>query len=300
MKRFIAISFVILSLLNPVFAQTPQYMCTKYSGTGAATSAGFTTIQVKYQSIYYSSNFPGISGGNVSAIYLRVGRTYGYTAPAVYNNLSVKIGYTTDSFWNLSSTVYDTFKTGLTTILNATFTVQGSDTVGKWIKIPVDVPFYYDPNKIMVVEVAMGPKPNNTGFDLMATNLPVTGTKPRTLSGHRDSLRSKGSATIGPFLDLGIDLAAKTGVGTLSIIQADLSPNPAKGLINISLGTGQAVKELNVAIYAANGAEVLRRSYGPQGTAFHTALDMSSLPPGVYKVCIAADGEVAYRSIILQ
>ncbi len=304
MKRFIATSFAIVCILNPVFAQTPQFKCTKYSGTGISpANIGFTGIQGKYQSIFYSSNFPGISAGNMTAIYLRVGQTFSYASPAVYNNLSVKIGYTTDSFWNLSSTVYDTFKTGLTTILNATtFTVQGSDTTGKWFKIPVDIPFSYDPNKMMVVEVAWGPKPNNTGFDLMASNTPITGTKPRTLGGHRDSVRSKGSGTIGVFLDLGVDLAAKTSAGSASMNmrEALVQPNPAKGLVNVSFSSRQAVNDLSITVFGINGAQVLRRSYAPQGTAFHTALDMSNLPPGVYKVCIAADGEVAYRSLLLQ
>ncbi len=253
---------------------------------------------------FYPSDFLGMPSGQISAIYLRVGDTFGFPAPAVYNNLTIKIGYTTDSFFKTGSTIYDTFKTGLATILNAaSFTVQGSDTVGKWIKIPVDAQlgnFVYDPKKMFVVEVAMGPKPNNTGFHLMATNLPVSGTKPRTLGGNRDSLRSKGNSTYGNYLDLGIDLSTKAGVGTLSNLQTDLSPNPTKGLTNISLSTREGIKELSITVYAANGAKVIRRSYGPQGTEFHTALDVSNLPPGIYGVIIKADGATAWRRLLIQ
>src|SRR6478672_7569147 len=99
-------------------AQAPQYYYSSYPGSGPAF-ASFSFHQgtaSKAQCIYKPSNFPGMPAGVFTNIYFRIGSTYNFSKPYVYNDFTVKIGYTSDSTYPHQGG-WDTFKTNLMTIV---------------------------------------------------------------------------------------------------------------------------------------------------------------------------------------
>ena len=99
-------------------AQTPQYMFSSWSGTGANAAWSFSSNEGKIQSLYYPTDFPGMPRGTINNLYLRA---YPVGSPTLdnitYHNVKVSIGYTADSSYTGVGGYY-TFKTGLTTIFN--------------------------------------------------------------------------------------------------------------------------------------------------------------------------------------
>ena len=308
MLRTITRTGIVLSFLLHFHignAQKPQFAYTYYPAPPGTSVGGYgfsqNNIGVKIQSIYYPTDLPGMPAGFVEAVYVRIGNNSFHALSTNYPAFTVKMGYTNDSTFPNGPGKYDTFKTGLTTVYGpATFVTTLVDTIGYWVKIPVNGTWSYSTERKFVVEIAMGPKNDTLSFDLMVIN-PGKRNKWRSMGDQRDSIRSYyGFRTISP-MDIGFDIKS-VGVSERSLISsAGIFPNPATGgHFNVSLEGTRALGMVHVEIINALGQSVLSQSYAGVSTAFFQSIDGSGLAPGIYQVTISAGGERIVRRVSIQ
>lgn len=91
------------------------------------------------------------------------------------------------------------------------------------------------------------------------------------------------------------------GVGTITGME-DLMmyPNPTSGKFTVQFNADKVVKDLNITVTDMTGRQVLQRSYQNTSGQFHTELDMSGEPRGMYFVTFMADGERMIRKLVLK
>ncbi len=95
---------------------------------------------------------------------------------------------------------------------------------------------------------------------------------------------------------LSISNVPQLAVSELPALQTELIyPNPSTGLITIK-GLGQG--ETNVTIYNGTGTEVYHTTTNSNGAA--TAIDLSSLPRGLYLVRMNGGTQSKYAKLVLQ
>jgi hypothetical protein len=284
-------------------AQTPKYKFTTYTGPGSPYGGWFFhTADNKFQAIYYPPDFASMPAGQVSNVYLRVGKTYNTPHTITYHNFTIKLGYTADSSFP-HYTSWDTFKTGLTTVYTAAATVfTGADTIANWIKIPcTSGNFVFNKTQKMVLEVSHKGETGGTsfpGFDWMSSNngAPMR----RSIGSYTDSVRAFNSSTT-QIPDLGFDLVTTDVAALSNITSFGLFPNPATdGHFNVSFDAGQAVKTATVTVTNVTGQRVLRQAYSPAGNSFFKEIDMGAAAKGIYFVEVMADGERVVRRVIIQ
>lgn len=244
--------------------------------------------------------------GTITAMYFRIGHNGTGTTSATYPEFTAKIGYTTDSFfryWGMTS--FDTFKTGLTTVFGpVSFTVTGTDSIGKWVRIPLATPFYYNKEQRFVVEYSHGLKTNSAGFDIMASNkAPLySPNRNRNIVGYRDSLRQpQGNANI-ILMDLGFDMQPNAVNSIPSSFRSfGLFPNPSTdGRFNVSFEAMKAVNRVAVTLINVSGQQVWQRSYNVSGTRFFKEINPGDIPKGVYTVRIDADGSAFSQTLVVR
>jgi len=286
---------------SAVHAQTPQYFWSNdtSSGTGGYV---WTFGGAKGQVIYYPANFPTAPSGHIVNLYLKNGGRSG-ASQSIYYNFKVKMGYTiADSFTN-APTIPDTFKTGLITVFDmASFVIPGTDTIGKWIKIPLNKSsFYYKGNgtpeaRNMVVEISFGPKNPDDPFMVRCS---VGGHK-RYLVGSQNDVASKG--VLNKLLDFGFDFGVPIGVEEMGNISSlELFPNPVSdGKFNISFDARKSISKVNVIVTDVAGKQVFDSQHKHSGTSFFRAFDAGNLPKGMYFVRVEADGEIVNRRLVIQ
>ncbi len=304
MKRFLYCVGVLLCACSCAFAQTPKYAYSSYVPNKTFGGVSFTSPSNKAQCIYYPSNFPAMPSGMVNAIYLRVNSHIIYNPPPiVYNNFKLKIGYTTDSVWRSSPPgSYDTFKTGLVTVVDKPAYTFTDTAHGHWVKFPMDGnnSFYYDNTKKFVIELEQGYQPANEGFDWLGSNT-VTSAK-RTLPGAKDSLRTTVGGVSGVVADLGFDLVTTSVAGVSNFRIFGLEPNPAPkgGSVQIGFESAQPLDDVLITLTNVAGQQVLRRHYRAGGYRFNTELSIGDLPAGMYIVRVAAGGEAESRRLLVE
>jgi hypothetical protein len=190
----------------------------------------------------------------------------------------------------------------ITVFDTASFVIPGTDTAGKWIKIPLNKSsFYYKGNgtpeaRNMVIEFSFGPKNPDNGFYVRNS---VGGYK-RYLAGSQNDVVSKGVSN--QLLDIGFDFGTPMGVEKLSnIASLDIFPNPAKdGKFHITFDARKLVSRVNVTLTDVAGKQVFDSQHENTGTSFFRAFDAGNLPKGMYFVRIEADGEVVNRRMVIQ
>jgi hypothetical protein len=314
MKGLIITILLIASSMVLASAQTPQYYWSNYAGTGITSGIGWNVAPYAYakvQCVYYPTNFPTAPSGNISSVYVRVGippnpkSTY-----SVYTNFSVRMGWSRDSVFNpisLPSSNPDSFAffKGLTTVFSSpSFVINGVDTPGKWVKMPL-IPnsFYYNKNrnategKYLVVEFRLDGPSAEHGFYAMVTVVP--GTK-RILSDYVSKTISTNSYK-SP-IDFGFDIGTPVGIDD-ALISSSLSifPNPsADGRFQISFGAKQSMKDVNITVRSMTGTVVYNQHYSSASTQFNEDLNIGNNARGMYFVEILADGERVVRKIVIQ
>ena len=304
MLRNLLCALSALSILQTiVHAQIPKYKYSTYDSSGAiVASYGFAQDgpAIKYQTIYYPSNFPGMPKGKVAAMYIRVGNNPLGVNTASYPFFTVKIGYTSASTFPAGIGVWVTFTTGLTTVYGpATYNASGTDSIGRWVKIPLTGSWTYNAEQNFVVEFSYGPKNTGTGFDIMSSNRGAAGTN-RTIGGFRDSTRVYTTSRI-TMADLGFDLAT-TGIHNPSgITSFGLFPNPSTdGRFNVSVDAGQSLHGVSVRVTNAAGQQVYSRQYPGSGSSFFREVDISAAPKGMYLVEVTANGDRITRRVVME
>jgi hypothetical protein len=293
-------------------AQTPQYFWSNYSGSGSTVNYPWNSAShVKFQCIYYPANFPTAPSGNVSSVYVRVGSPpYPKSNYSVYRDFSVRIGWTSDSIFNpvsLPTSPVDSFSffTGLTTVFSSSnFIINGTDTIGKWVKMPL-IPnsFYYNKNrnasegKYFVVEFRLdGPVPEH-GFYAMSS---LASSTKRMLYDYISKTTSASPHMIP--LDFGFDIGTPVGIDDAQISNIlTIFPNPsADGRFNIGFNAKQSMKDVNVTIRSMTGAVVYNQHYSNTSTQFNEDLNIGNNARGMYFVELKADGERVVRKLVLQ
>jgi hypothetical protein len=299
MKISLLLLIVAICFSGTASSQTPKYFVTAYptqngfflfgAGTGPGANGG-----LKWQSIYYPSDFPNVPSGQVTHIYLRVGRQAAGGSTTVYSNFTVKMGYATKGVFVNSGR--DSFLTGLTKVFDqASFTIPGGDTLGKWIKIPLNLGnFIYDSTKKFVVEVAEGlPVPQNP-IGLMAS----TPLNNRSKSANRDSVAS--TTSFSSVMDFGFDLFS-VGVDDLTdLTNVDLTPNPSDGRVKITIDAFKPLINLKIAVRNIAGQIVYQQTYKYSGKQISEQIDLDSQPKGMYFVELNADGQKCVKKVLLK
>jgi len=305
MKAFLSITFMVMCGSIAAYAQLPHYFWSNDTGRLATLAHGYEWRQGtsgKVQVIYYPSNFPTAPSGHIVNLYLKTGsRTL--ASQSIYYNFKVQMGYTvSDSFTN-GPIVPDTFKTGLITVFDAaSFVIPGTDTIGKWIKIPLNKSsFFYRGNgtpeaRNIVIEFSFGPPKPTDGFLVRST---VNGHK-RYLGGSPNDVFSNGVKNT--LLDIGFDFGTPLSVEEPDNIESlDLFPNPARdGKFNIAFDTRKPVSKVRVTVTDVAGKQVFDSQYGNSGLGFFRAIDAGYLPEGMYFVRVEGDGEVLNRRMVIQ
>jgi choice-of-anchor C domain-containing protein len=102
------------------------------------------------------------------------------------------------------------------------------------------------------------------------------------------------ASDVGPAIDkVDVTLVSLVGAGDLAhgLALAPAAPNPASGATRIGWSLPRA-GEARVAVFDVRGREVAHIASGPQSAGPHAAhWDASSVPPGVYLVVLASEGE---------
>jgi len=163
--------------VSQVTSQAPQYYYAPpfddtalifygNGGVGFNQQYNLAGIDYKVYNIYYPRNFKYPPKGKISALYILMYQALTYDSSGYYKfyNSKIRMGTTTrDSFSydsiNKRFIVFDDEKE-LTTVLQGNPYIFDSTTSPilfgfnhkKWLKIPLQVPFMYNPNKNLVIQ----------------------------------------------------------------------------------------------------------------------------------------------------
>lgn len=150
MKKIIFNSLCCLIVLffcgAPTFAQLPQYI--KLGGTSSNVFPLSSTSSNRVQWIYTSTDFtPNLpNGGLITKVYYHSNSNVGTTT---FTNLTVKLGHTT-----LNNTVAGPWMTPMTTVYTAPATTFTGVTIGSWLEIELQTPFYYNGTDNLIIEIS--------------------------------------------------------------------------------------------------------------------------------------------------
>jgi hypothetical protein len=219
------------------------------------------------------------------------------------------MGWSRDSVFNpisLPTSSLDSFSffTGLTTVFSSpNFVINGTDTQGKWVKMPL-MPnsFYYNKNrnttegKYFIVEFRLD-GPADHGFYAMTTV--TTGTKRILFDDISKTISTNSFKTA---LDFGFDIGTPVGIYDESITNSlSISPNPSTdGRFNISFDAKQSMKDVNVTVRSMTSAVVYNQHYSNTGSHFNEEVNIANNAKGMYFAEVLADGERVVRKVVLQ
>ncbi len=150
MKRLKQHVFAVLSMLfasSALVAQTtPDFVSQPIiiGGAGNTVPYYYGGSGTRAQTLYPAVVFASINGPQyIKSIYM-VPKTAG---PWTYTNFEVSLGQ--PNVTSLSTTAYET---GVTKVLTKTnYTIDR--VVDQWLEIPLDIPFYFDPSKPLILEI---------------------------------------------------------------------------------------------------------------------------------------------------
>jgi len=159
-KLYTSLSLLLLSLV--VFAQNPN-MFVQGGTAGTTITSGTGWAGWGTQTIYRSSEWTGLQGGNITRIYYRTQNT----GSTNYIGLTIRLGMTTLSDFGSTFGAIPRI-TGLTTVFSGNITV--SHTANQWTEIVLQTPFQgYQPNMNLVVEFETSGNATGSGMTLLTT-----------------------------------------------------------------------------------------------------------------------------------
>jgi hypothetical protein len=288
--------------VSQVTSQAPQYYyAPQYDDTSLTIvsnlsplvfSQGYGSSSLpsqKWVCIYYPRNFKYPPKGKITSLYLWIDIATTYDTNGLYEFYNVKwqMGTTTrDSFGydsiNKRFLLFDDEKE-LTTVLQAnpyildssSGLIRTSNNYKKWLKIPLQVPFMFDPNKNLVLQINnLLMHDTSHGYcnittigyqDLLSPN------KYRTMgvpdSSGKYAYVSFSQPVISALSCIGFDLdtTGVSGVEEVYPTQLTLYPNPAKTTIHFSIKGSYTISTLQGAIEQQGEGDVANIEALPQG-----------------------------------
>lgn len=292
-----------------VIAQTkkPKYKFSTWTGSPKTSYDFHAPGSHKMQCIYRSTELPGLPEGEISSVYLRVGRVYGSTItpnPTTFTDVRIKMGYTQDTgFIRKTGATHDSFKTNLTLVYYQPSTsIYGADTVGTWVRFPLNQGnFSYRRTKNLVVEVSRpstGTSTTNYGFDWMAS----TNCFRCVLNGYYDSVTSTQMGT-GYQLDIGFnDSTGPSSVALVSSLQGFYTyPNPNNGLFTVGFEPSHTLEPIAVSVADMTGRQVWQRIYSDVSADLFTAnVDLRNMPKGCYLLQVQKGMDRSVQRVIIE
>ncbi len=198
-QKIVLGAFLLTGLITTfqVQAQTPQY---SYVGTSNNIYPLQSTSLNMCQWLFTPGDFGGTvpTGVFITTIYLKPSNI-GTFASSTFTNLQIKMGSTT-----ITSLTSGTWNSGLTTVLNATYTLNPTSTT--WIPITLSTPFMYTGSNF-IIEISQA------GYTSTGLNISQgSGSGNRRMYGSATSASSSGAD--GSLLTMGIDVAPANCSGT--------------------------------------------------------------------------------------
>ena len=317
MKQFLFASIILCISLCGFAQSVPQYYYAPQFddstlghqftpfGISFSQSFGNPIYNTKDILIYYPKNFKNPPKGKITALYfwMHEGATTNPTGKFIFSDFYVKLGTTTrDSFG------YDAVKKGyklfdsekeLTTVIQGKpYTIADTNVVSyqcrkRWLKLPLQIPFMYDPNKNLVLQLlsdnnSTKSTDSNLQQFISAFGYPDSSSlnKKRFLS-CLDTAKTfifTGSqlVTNNMISSFGFDLdtTGVSGVEELQTTSLQLYPNPTKGYLYLS-----STPRPNTAytITDITGRQLL------QGVVKDNSISVQSLQPGLYLLRIGTE-----------
>ena len=302
--RIIALLTVLLPL--SCVAQIPQFLKSSFSGSRYGYLwQPFDSGAIKSQCIYYPSDFVTMPGGVVKNIYLRAGNGGLFYHPdtIINSDVSIKIGYTTDS--TFAAAGLDSFRTGLTLLYYATSHSFECDSNGKWLRFPCIGNWQWNGIGNFIVEFQRGQTikyPQVRGYHGLMCSI-KTYPNQRTLQGLPDSnyayIFTDTNAAVN--FDLGFDIAVLDVKQNSNTAAVGLFPNPSiDGRFNVSLNCNQALGDVRINVQDAIGNQVMHRSFANIGDTLFRELSIVGVAKGLYIVELEFRGERIIRKLVIQ
>jgi len=309
MKNLISFLILFLTSWNSFSQSSPQFI---YQNSGPITVGRGSPLSYtegrRMQCMYKPSEFPGLTAGIITAVYLRSGSNR--INPIAFRNMTIKMchqpvdesGPNPDTLPH--SIVPISFIPCDTVFYETVHTIPTPIDSADWIKFPLQTPFQYNGTDNIIVDFA---------HDSVAVPGPQWEPKLLTMN-HHAILRTYYSAAAPYFTSnwlppgtpaiitlIGLDMAPNSVKGIADLKDLQLYPNPAKDLVRLEWDAGsREVKELSVTMSSLTGAAVWQQSYLGVGGKFSTSIDLSHLPKGIYLATIEAEGEKITKKLVLQ
>lgn len=307
MKKLTLILFLVaVCLLESSAQQSPQFI---YQPNSAQTPGGAPLSHPegrRIQSMYKPSEFPGLTSGSITAVYLR--SQVNRLNPISFRNMTVKIchlpvnesGPNPDTIPH--SVVPRTFFPCNTVFYSSLFSVATPIDSGDWIKFTLQTPFQYNGTGNFLVEFShdsAGVLPYPLPYLFTISYYITLRTYDAAATPYYTSnWNSPGTPA---YLNLiGLDMAPNS-VGVITgLEEVQLYPNPASDKVTLQWDAGKSVKELSVTLTNAIGAVVWQHTYANAGTRFLESIEVTHLPRGLYLAELKADGERITRKLVVQ
>ncbi len=268
---------VALSFSMGVQAQQVQKCC----GTSNSTFLlGNMTYAPHTQSLYSPADLVNEEDGLITDLYFR----YGNTGQALGNTLGgllIRLGQT-----NATSYASATFLTDLDTALYTTeFTIPPGQS-GEWFSIPLQVPFQYNANQTLVLDIWFTSS-TTLNFGTFSTANNDQKLYALTLDATTGSLSSSG------WQDMGFDLDPISGISEQKVDGLQLVPLPGDQQLRVLRNTDDLGKA-DLFLLDASGRQLTNHTF-TQGTRSIT-LNLGEMATGIYIVQLVNSNGTVYTS----
>ena len=295
MKQFLFLILMCLGAISIHAQQKPQYYFAPklddsshfgitYKSLNPIINQNTTTslsLISKYLTIYEPRNFNYPQKGKITALYFWVYNAYTDYADGKYRfyPFAIRMGTTLRDSFGIGSNckLFDEEKELTTVISGNPYTIPDTtlnpySNFRKWIKLPLQVPFMFDPNKNLVVQFE---ESNDSTLQQTAPSFirflycidSLTLNKNRIV---KCQINSK-TATSGffqnfiPCIGFDLDTTGVSGVDDIKATSLQLYPNPAKTTIHFSLKGSYTISTLQGAIVKQGEGDVANIASLPQG-----------------------------------
>jgi len=257
-----------------------------YSALGISVIYQNTTTNLslisKNLTIYEPRNFNYPPKGKITSLYLWV-----YSANTDYTDgkyrfspFAIRMGTTLRDSFGIGPRckLFDTEKDLTTVIFGSPYTIPDTtlntySNFRKWIKLPLQVPILFDPNKNLVVQFEESN--DSTLQQTTATNIhqlmcydSLSFNKVRSVTAYIDSnyIDNTNKLVLNKFcIGFDLDTTGVSGVDDIKATSLQLYPNPATATIHFSLKGSYTISTLQGAIVQQGDGDVANIGDLPQG-----------------------------------
>ncbi|HQE13359.1 MAG TPA: T9SS type A sorting domain-containing protein [Flavipsychrobacter sp.] len=296
MKQFLFLILMCLGVISTQAQQKPQYYfapklddsahfgITYYTVHGGISQHNTTSLSLIYKqlSIYEPRNFKYPPKGKITALYLWVYNAYTNYADGKYrfSPFVIRMGTTLRDSFGIGSncTLFDEEKDLTTVISGNPYTIPDTtlnpySNFRKWIKLPLQIPFMFDPNKNLVVQFEESndstlQQTAPTFIRLLSCIDSLTFNKVRFIS-CQVNLKTVSNGgfvpTLLPCIGFDLDTTGVSGVDEIKATSLQLYPNPATTTIHLSIKGSYTISTLQGAIVQQGEGDEANVGALPQG-----------------------------------